>query len=147
MPDTPRITGMHHVAIRSRDFDQSVDFYTDVLGLKPKVAWGEAPNRAVMLDTGGSYVEVFERPNSPATDTTRGFETEADIVLHLCLRVDDCAAMMEKLRTAGVHVVAEMKEVAIANTAPGLPDKVPVKAAFFNGPDGELVELIENELT
>jgi len=48
--------GFHHVAIRSRDFDQTVDFYTRTLGFTPKIHWQAAPKREVMLDAGdGNY--------------------------------------------------------------------------------------------
>ena len=49
--------GFHHVAIRARDFDKSVAFYTAALGFTPKIAWVDKPSRAIMLDTGdGNYL-------------------------------------------------------------------------------------------
>lgn len=143
-----KVTGLHHISIRSRDFDRSMDFYTRLLGLKPKVRWQAAPQRAIMLDAGdGNYIELFERPNEEAAGATRGMNTGADVVLHLAIRVDDVAAWLEKLRGEGFHVAMEMKDVKIPNTEPGLPGEVPVRIAFVNGPDGELIELFENELT
>lgn len=65
MSTNERVTdcGFHHVAIRARDFDKSVGFYTDVMGFRRKIGWGQKPGRAVMLDVGdGNYLEIFERP-------------------------------------------------------------------------------------
>ncbi len=129
-----QITGFHHTAIRSSNFDSSVKFYTEVLGLDPKITWGEAPKRAAMIDAGdGNYVEIFER------DT---FETGESAILHFAFRTDDCAAMLDKARDAGSEVTLEPTEVTIAsNQGP-----VPVRIAFFKGPDGEIIELFENAI-
>lgn len=131
--------GFHHVAIRARDFDASVGFYTDVLGFKEKIAWGEAPKRAVMLDTGdGNYLEIFERPDqAPPADSPQ------PAILHLCFRTADTAATIDKVRAAGREVTVEPKSIEIASR----PQPTPVTLAFFKGPDGEIIELFQNELT
>ena len=131
----PTITGFHHTAIRSNQFEESVRFYTEGLGLQTKITWGEAPSRAVMLDVGDSnYVEIFERAEAAPN-------VEAAI-LHFALRTDDCAGMLERARAAGAEVTMECKELAIeSNQGP-----IPVKIAFFKGPDGEVIELFENSI-
>ncbi len=132
--------GFHHVAIRARDFDRSVNFYTDVLGFAPRIAWGEAPARAIMLDTGdGNYLEIFERPDqAPPPETEHA-------ILHFALRTDDTDAAVKLARDAGCEVTMEPKDVDIPTTLG--PHPVPVRIAFFKGPDGEVVELFENEVT
>ena len=129
----PKITGFHHTAIRSTDFDASVRFYEDVLGLKRRISWGDPGKRAIMIDAGdGNYVEIFES-SEPLRDK------EATI-LQFALRTDDCSAMLEVVRKSGAEVTMEPKEVTIdSNVGP-----VPVKIAFFKGPDGEIIELFEN---
>lgn len=128
-----KILGFHHTAFRSANFDASVRFYTEVLGLKPKITWGKAPQRAIMIDVGdGNYVEIFERGESVPKDEP--------VILHFALRTDDCAGMLEKVRASGAEITIETKDVTIdSNIGP-----VPVRIAFFKGPDGEIVELFEN---
>jgi glyoxylase I family protein len=58
-----------------------------------------------------------------------------------CLRTDDCDAALERARAAGAEVTVEPKTVAIF----GEP-KIPVRLAFFKGPDGEICELFQNEV-
>ena len=129
----PKITGFHHTAIRSTDFDASVGFYENVLGLKRRISWGEPGKRAIMIDAAdGNYVEIFE-----SSESLRGNEAT---ILHFALRTDDCSAMLEVVRKSGAEVTMEPKEVTIdSHVGP-----VPVKIAFFKGPDGEIIELFEN---
>jgi len=131
----PKITGFHHVSIHSTGFDASVRFYTEVLGLTPKIAWGDPGKRAIMLDSGaGNYIEIFEF-SEPA-----GRQESA--ILHFALRTDNCSEMLEKVRQTGAPVTMEPKEVTIDSSI----GPVPVKIAFFKGPDGEIIELFENSV-
>jgi glyoxylase I family protein len=131
----PAITGFHHTAIRSANFDASVRFYHEVLGMKTKITWGKDHDRAVMLDAGdGNYVEIFARASA--------FPHVEGTILHFALRTDDCTAMLEKVRAAGCEITMEPKEVTIDSSL----GPVLVKIAFFKGPDGEVIELFENEV-
>ena len=124
--------GFHHVAIWTGDFDRSLTFYIEGLGFSQKIAWGEAPKRAVMLDTGdGNYLEVFER--DPANQRVG----EANL-LHLCFRCDDIEAAVEVARSAGATVTTEV-------VAPEVFSKMGLgaKIAFVTGPDGEIIEFFE----
>jgi catechol 2,3-dioxygenase-like lactoylglutathione lyase family enzyme len=134
-PAMASITGFHHTAIRSVNFDASVRFYTEVLGMEEKISWGEAPSRAIMIDAGdGNYVEIFERSGA-------AFASEA-VILHFALRTDDCAAMLEKARASGAEVTMETKDLTIDSSI----GPVPVRIAFFKGPDGEIIELFQNTI-
>jgi catechol 2,3-dioxygenase-like lactoylglutathione lyase family enzyme len=129
--------GFHHVAMRVRDFDRSLAFYTDTLGCTKKIAWGEAPKRAAMLDVGGSdYLELFEKPDH------KPVEGEASVV-HFALRCADVDSVLERVRETGATVTVEPMDVDIEADV----GTVPVRIAFFTGPDGEVVELFHNEMT
>ncbi len=124
--------GFHHVALRASDFDASVEFYTRGLGFTPGISWGEGESRAIMLDTGdGNYLEIFaggtgERPGGGG-------------VLHIALRTSDCDVSVEAARAAGARITTEPKDVEIAS------DPVtPVRIAFCEGPDGEVIEFFQS---
>jgi glyoxylase I family protein len=128
--------GFHHVAIRVRDFDATVRFYTEALGFTEKISWGEGDRRAIMLDTGdGNYMEIFagakDQPKSEGA------------ILHFALRTDDCDAALERARAAGAEVTMEPKEILIPST----PHPTPIRIAFCKGPDGEMTEFFQNDLT
>lgn len=129
--------GFHHLALRVRDFDKSMAFYTQALGFTTRIAWGEKPKRAVMLDVGdGNYLEVFERPDqAPNPDD--------GVLLHFALRTKDASAAIERARAAGCVVTIEPKDVTIQSR----PHPTPVRLAFCKGPDGEVIEFFQNELT
>jgi glyoxylase I family protein len=128
--------GFHHVAIRARDFDATVRFYTEVLGFTERIRWGEGNGRAIMLDVGdGNYLEVFAGgKDQPKPEGA---------ILHFALRTDDCDAALERARAAGAEVTMEPKEILIPST----PDPTPIRIAFCKGPDGEIIEFFQNELT
>ena len=130
-----KILGFHHTAIRSADFDASLRFYTEVLGLRVRIHWGEGDQRAAMIDAGdGNYIEVFARGVE--------FEHVEGTILHFALRTDDCAAMLETIRAAGAEITMEPAAITIdSDQGPVL-----VKIAFFRGADGEVIELFENEV-
>ena len=133
--------GFHHVAIITRDWDKSMAFYCDGLGFAPKINWGEAPRRAVMLDVGdGNYLEVFERDviTEKQPERENALDGEPNL-LHLCLRTDDCKAAVETARRAGAEVTVEAK-VPDVFTQMGLSTMI----AFVKGPDGEIIEFFQS---
>ncbi|MFA5056761.1 MAG: VOC family protein [Opitutaceae bacterium] len=142
MPGTNQLVpgcGLHHVAIKVRDWEATNRFYTEILGFRPKLAWTTGSGRrAAMLDTGdGNYLEIFEDPAyTPAPEGA---------ILHLALRTGDTDAMLARVRAAGMKVTMEPKDVTIQTTNGFGP--VPVRIAFFQGPGGEIIELFQNERT
>jgi len=127
--------GFHHVAIRARDFEASVRFYTNALGFTERIQWGDPPKRAIMLDTGdGNYLEIFERPDEPPVD-------DEAAILHFALRTSDTDAALRRARDAGCEVTMEPKSLDI----PARQGPVPVRIAFCHGPDGEVIEFFQNQ--
>jgi glyoxylase I family protein len=127
--------GFHHIAIRVKDYDAAVEFYK-TLGFKEKISWGEGDKRGIMLDSGdGNYVELLslgldsQKPENP--------------IAHFAIRTDDCDAATELARKAGAEITVEPKSSTIqSKTGP-----VPLRISFFKGPEGEIIEFFQNELT
>ena len=134
----PAAGGFHHVALKTRAWDASLAFYTEVLGFTEKIAWGEPDRRAIMLSVGGGgYLEIFE--DIAYTPIANG------ALLHIALRTSDTDAAIARVREAGCKVTMEPKNVDIQTTNDA--GVVPVRIAFFQGPNGEVWEFFENELT
>ncbi|MCF7688638.1 MAG: VOC family protein [Cephaloticoccus sp.] len=130
--------GFHHVCVKTRDWEATMRFYRTGLGCTDKITWAAAPQRAAMLDCGdGNYIEVFEdlawapAPLGP--------------IYHFALRTTRINEVVAHLRDLGVKITLEPKPVRIATTNGG--GEVPATIAFCEGPNGESVELLQNELT
>lgn len=125
--------GVHHIAMKVHDFEGSISFYTRYLGFKTAMAWGEGNSRAVMLDTGdGSYLELFA--GGSADKKPEG------ALLHLavcCTHVDEVIATVQ---AAGMRITMVPTDVTLGTVPPR-----PVRIAFFEGPDGEIIELFHDK--
>lgn len=130
--------GFHHVAYRSPDLDASVAFWVDVLGCKPKLKFDMGDGRyGVMIDIGdGNYIEVFNR------DESEPVEAEARM-LHVCLRCTNIGEVIERVRAAGCAVTVEPKRVSLTNLVDDEMPTAEVELAFFTGPDGQVIELMD----
>ncbi|MGH7167086.1 MAG: VOC family protein [Nitrospiraceae bacterium] len=131
------VTGLHHVSLRVLDLDRSLALYRDTLGFPVKTAFTLDNLRFAMLETGNSgYIELVEvkravRPGG-----------EEEVIWHLALRTDDLERSLEAVRKAGYEITVPIRPLDLVNTAAGKP--FPIRVAFFRGPDGEDVELLED---
>jgi glyoxylase I family protein len=133
--NNPRLRGggLHHIAIEASDFDRSLRLYTQGLGFRDVLTFPEEDQTVAMLDAGdGTYVELFsggsgEKPNGS--------------ILHLALRTDDCDAATERARAAGGTITQEPTDTVLEGDPP-----VPVRYSFFEGPDGEQIELFQADV-
>lgn len=127
-----QLQGFHHIAIRVKDFDASVKFYIEGLGLTPAITWGEGDARAVMLLAGnGNYIEVFAGGSAELRPE--------GCYLHLAFNTDDCDAAFQRAIAAGGEVQMEPKSLTI----PSSPQPTPVRIGFVKGLDGEILEFFQ----
>lgn len=132
--------GLHHIAIRTDDLAKSVDFYTDVLGMKTVVAFDLDGRRFAQLDAGdGSIVELMQDDEPIEAPADRG------VHWHYALQTTRIEEVMERVIEAGMQVTVPTKAVTLSNTTTDPPTSLPVKVAFFIGPSGEVIELFQNE--
>ena len=127
--------GFHHVSLKVKDLDKSIKFYSEGLGFVERFSWGKTPKKTVLMDTGdGNYFEISQ--GDPDQVYVEG------AFRHLALRVDDCKTALEHARKAGAEVTVEARDATLSSEP-----RIQVRIAFFKGPDGELIELFENEVT
>lgn len=127
-------SGFHHLALRVEDFDASVKFYSEGLGLTPALCWGEGDGRAVMLDAGnGNFLEIF-------AGGTR-VEKQEGAMLHFALRATDVEGALQRALDAG----AKLYMAPTAMTIPSSPNSVNVSIAFCIGLDGEIIEFFSQQ--
>ena len=135
---TMNIQQIHHVAYRCNDAKETVDFYTQVLGMEFLMAMAEDkapstkaddPYMHVFFDAGmGNILAFFELPNSPPMQRD---PNTPDWVQHIALQVaDEDALMVAKAtaQTAGLDVV-------------GPTDHEVFKSIYFFDPNGHRIEI------
>ncbi|OCQ52917.1 Lactoylglutathione lyase [Photorhabdus australis subsp. thailandensis] len=123
-----------HTMIRVGDLQRSIDFYTEVLGMRllrvsenteykyslAFVGYADESEGAVIELTYNWGVDSYEMGNAFG---------------HVALGVDDVAITCERIRKAGGNIIREAGPVKGGTTI----------IAFVEDPDGYKIELIENK--
>jgi lactoylglutathione lyase len=143
------VTGFFHGGVTVRDMDTSLRFYRDGLGLEIefdrildadylKTVLGLQFDhiRAVYLRIpGGGFVELLEYVGiERMSAASRPSDYGAG---HLCLYVDDVAAIFSRLR--GLHFTARSEEVVDITAGPNAG----ARSVYMADPDGYAVELFQ----
>ncbi|MDR2672346.1 MAG: VOC family protein [Coriobacteriales bacterium] len=147
---------VQHIDIHCDDLDKAVDFYTNVLGftyLFSPVDDGKAPMELVWLrNSSGVIIELtHEKSDYDAEKAARA------CLNHIALRTTDVDSAVAQLKAKGVEI--ELDPVTIEFTfdkplAPEYRDTFTVsdgktaqmRVAFFRGPSGERIELVQDNL-
>lgn len=127
------ICGIHHVALKcngTAEFEKTLHFYQDTLGLEQVRSWGEGAGAGAMLSTGDGLLEIFASGEPLPQGTIRHFALRTE-------RVDDCVAAV---REAGYPITVEPKDIVIASN-PAFPARI----AFCTGPVGEEIEFFQEK--
>jgi len=118
-----------HLGVVVSNCAKSEQFYCEVLGCTLSERWQSEDLNAVNLNCGELIIELLEYRNPANQVVTAG------IINHLAFKVSDIDAMIEQLTKLGV---------AFETAAPKiLPNGK--KIIFFHGPDGERIELMEEQ--
>ena len=125
------ICGIHHVALKcdgTAEFEKTLNFYQNTLGLELVRSWGEGEGAGAMLSTGNGLLEIFASGEKLPQGAIRHFALRTQ-------RVDDC---VQAVRNAGYPITGEPKDIVIASNPP-----FPARSAFCTGPVGEEIEFFQ----
>lgn len=129
---------LHHIALRATDFDKSMLFYTEGLGMLVRCEWTsfQSGKRAALLSIGDNgALELYEgAENTMPSD----FEFLGGCFFHMAVAVDDVDAAYEAALSAGGIGTIEPGDGMI----PSEPAML-IRKAFVQGPSGELIELFK----
>ncbi len=116
---------IHHTAVMAADLERSIRFYCQVFGfaVAERGDFEGTPLAFLATPEGGSQLELVQGAGYP----------QEGVVNHLALAVHDLPAELERLRRLGVPLL-DQAPVRVYNGS---------RIAFCQGPDGELIELIE----
>jgi len=150
------ITGVHHFSFSVTDIDQTIDFYTKVLGATLKsrartkydtlgtelfgAKWGldqeQADIKQAVMWVGSSKVEFIEYLDPKA----RPYHKNPSIAgsAHMAFKVDNMEETRKKLEEAGVEFHSPINIFMEEG-------KSEWKWCYFRGPDGIIMELVEQD--
>jgi methylmalonyl-CoA/ethylmalonyl-CoA epimerase len=105
--DRPRIA---HIGVAVSDLDAALSFYRDVLSLDPHPIETADGADIVSLTLGESEVELLA-PRDPDGPIARFLAKRGPGIHHICYRVNDLDAALERCRTAGYRLIDESPRV------------------------------------
>ncbi|CAM3892507.1 lactoylglutathione lyase [Xenorhabdus thuongxuanensis] len=122
-----------HTMIRVGNMQRSIDFYTQVMGMR-LLRTSDNPEYKYSL----AFVGYTDESQGAVIELTYNWDVEnyemGTAFGHIALGVDDVAATCERIKLAGGKVVREAGPVKGGTTV----------IAFVEDPDGYKIELIEN---
>ena len=124
------IRKMEHVAIMVRDMDQSIQFYSDILGFSVRLH-GSKPDREMAFLYLESQPDMEIELIQEKTTTTEYSET--GIVNHLAFTVENIDETIRFLKEKEIVFISD-------DVKPTLEGG---RMVFFHGPNQELLQLVE----
>ncbi len=119
MPINPKTEGLHHVALRSTDFEKTKNFYRDILGFQLAL---DSPD--IIAFKAGSLILAFKKAQVRTGEYFTPFNIGLD---HLALA---CESEEELQRVA-----QELHEAGVENTGVKLDDTLQKNYVAFKDPD------------
>ncbi len=133
------IKRIDHIGIMTNDLDQSVEFYTDVLGfsVSNKIEMAEAGLSAVFVEKDGSKIELMKCRGKNIPERSEGVKLkmgEGSIPIndHITFSVDDIDATVTQIKKKGL--VFHLEPIQLEGG---------MKLASFKDPNGVMIELVE----
>lgn len=124
---------LHHVSIQTIDWERSLAFYGEVLGL-PCTSQVRLPNGKRLALFGSTESTRIELASPPPGKTPSPAEDATTVITHLAFQVKDVPAVLDRIRAHGLRIRVEPTEIDT--------DGLHATIAFFEGPNGESIELI-----
>jgi catechol 2,3-dioxygenase-like lactoylglutathione lyase family enzyme len=99
----PLIFGLR-VALTVKDYERSIKFYCDGLGIEPAAIWNNDGGRALMLNMGSATLEIFDETQAQVIDQLE-VEQRISGQVRFALQVPDLQAATERLLAHGATLV------------------------------------------
>ncbi len=92
------------IALTAKDYERSVKFYCEGLGLEPAAIWNNGEGHALMLEMGKATLEVFDEAQAETIDQLEA-EKRISGQIRFALQVPDLKIAMERLLAHGATLV------------------------------------------
>ena len=132
------LENLYHVAIAVRDLSAVEEVYKTALGLRVEhreVVEDQGVNTSMLVpEDGGTAIELLE-PMDENSPISKFLDKRGEGIHHICFKVDDIEAVLERLKKQGVRLIDESPRPGAYNS----------RVAFIHpkAMNGVLVELAE----
>jgi catechol 2,3-dioxygenase-like lactoylglutathione lyase family enzyme len=92
------------VALTVADFERSIKFYCDGLGIEPAALWNNGLGHALVLEMGNATLEIFDEAQAETIDQIEA-EQRVSGRIRFALLVADLKAAMERLIDHGALLI------------------------------------------
>ena len=124
------------VALTSSDYERSVKFYCDGLGLEPAQLWNNGQGKALILNMGNATLEIFDETQAETIDQIEA-EQRISGQIRFALEVPDLKAAMERLLAHGATLVHPPVITPWGDYNVRLQDPDGMQITLFQRPDNE----------
>lgn len=140
-----KVFGLAHIAIMAENYEETISFYTNLLQFKKAHHWSLEDyhiKEACMLRSldGQTNIEVFDKHASVPREGNKLKKRNEKIhghVLHFALTVDSIKEVVAHLKNNNVKILNAYESLSLGQPA------VEVINAIIEGPNGEIIELLE----
>lgn len=143
------IKRVNHTGISVRDMERSLAFYRDLLGLElifdsdvddvpplnAVVGMERARGRVAWLRAGDTMIELWQWDHPEGRPLPEDYRPADKGVTHYALETDDVDGLYRRVVEAGFHANTEPKDLGLHKTT------------YIRGPDGEIIEILEDRAT
>jgi catechol 2,3-dioxygenase-like lactoylglutathione lyase family enzyme len=101
-PDQPILE--LRIALTTIDYERSVKFYCEGLGIEPAAIWNNGQGQALVLNMGSATLEIFDEKQAKTIDQIEAGKRVSGQI-RFALKVPDLKAAMERLLSKGATLV------------------------------------------
>ncbi len=146
----------HHIGAYCNDIEESIGFYTDVLGFRhlfsTETMEGDKPLKMAWVKSDdGVVIELLEQEDKATIEAAKA------CLNHFAVRVEDMDAIVERLGEKGVAIEAGPFDALCPFDRPlGAADSdvfvaygdggAKLRIMFFRGPGGERIEAVQDNI-
>jgi catechol 2,3-dioxygenase-like lactoylglutathione lyase family enzyme len=92
------------VALTTSDYERSVKFYCEGLGIEPAAIWNNGQGKALVINMGNATLEIFDETQAETIDQLEAGKRVSGQI-RFALQVPDLQAAMDRLISHGATLV------------------------------------------